>query len=48
MESKYLLGIDIGTHASKGVLIDLNGKVIATSSIIFLFINLISLPQNLL
>lgn len=33
MESKYLLGIDIGTHVSKGVLIDLNGKVIATSSI---------------
>ncbi len=33
MQKKYLLGIDIGTHSSKGVLIDINGKLVATSSI---------------
>ncbi len=33
MKKKYLLGIDIGTHASKGVVIDETGKIYATSSI---------------
>ncbi len=33
MKKKYLLGIDIGTHAAKGVLIDETGKSYACSSI---------------
>ncbi|MGI6191950.1 MAG: FGGY-family carbohydrate kinase [Christensenellales bacterium] len=32
MEKKYLLGYDIGTSGSKGVIIDLAGNILATSS----------------
>ena len=33
MEKGYLLGCDIGTYSSKGVLVDTKGKVLFTSSI---------------
>jgi xylulokinase len=33
METKYLLGIDIGTYESKGVLVNKNGHVLAFNSI---------------
>ena len=33
MEKGYLLGCDIGTYSSKGVLVDTQGKVLFTSSI---------------
>ena len=32
MNKKYYLGIDIGTYESKGVLVDIKGKIIAQSS----------------
>jgi xylulokinase len=30
MHDSYLLGVDIGTYSSKGVLVDLEGKVVAS------------------
>ncbi len=32
MQNKYLLGIDIGTYSSKGIIIDLNGRLVASIS----------------
>lgn len=33
MDSKYLLGVDIGTYSSKGVLVDLHGEIIASYTV---------------